>query len=141
MTLSEKAFEIAKKELGVHELMGDENEPRILEYFKCTDLQVTNDDVPWCSAFVNFCFQTAGGQGTRDAMARSWLKWGRAIKDPRPSDIVIFSRGFDGISGHVAFVYEWHNSFMKCLGGNQHDKVCIEIYTKSRVLGYRRSRD
>lgn len=144
MSLILKAFEIAKTQLGVKEVPGDGNSTKVLEYHKATDLKATSDSVPWCSAFVNWCVQKAGGKGTRDAMARSWLNWGKKAASPQAGDIVVFSRGTDGASGHVAFVYETPsvmNPMIKVLGGNQDDMVCIKSYARARVLGYRRSLD
>src|SRR4051812_41527914 len=57
---------IARGELGVHEGV---NSTRIEEYFTATELGPQPDSVPWCSAFVNFCVQKSGQQGTRSARA------------------------------------------------------------------------
>jgi uncharacterized protein (TIGR02594 family) len=142
LTLSEQAYIIAMNELGVAEVPGDGNSPRVLEYHKATGLQATEDEVPWCSAFANWCIQKAGGGGTKSAMARSWLRWGKAIEQPQAGDMVIFSRGSDGYSGHVAFyVKKIDDKTIQVLGGNQMDMVCVANYGTDRVLGYRRSLD
>lgn len=142
MTLSQKAFELAKKELGVKEIPGPKSNKRINEYASKTTLAATSDEVAWCSSFVNWCVQTAGGKGTRSAMARSWLLWGQKIKSPIQGDIVVFERGNDGVSGHVAFVAETPKpgfTMIKVLGGNQGNEVNIQSRPTSKVLGYRRS--
>jgi uncharacterized protein (TIGR02594 family) len=75
-------------------------------------------------------------------MARSWLLWGEPIKAPQQGDIVVLWRGLDGVSGHVGFVAEEPSKlspFIKILGGNQNNEVCIATYPKARVLGYRRA--
>lgn len=143
--LIQRAFVLAKHELGVHET--GLNNPRIVEYHKCTDLEesMQEEGVSWCSSFVNFCIQKCvdGGKGTRNAMARSWLAWGRKINAPEEGCIVIFRRGNNGFSGHVGFFvgYSENRTMLKILGGNQDDKVCIKEYSTSRVLGYRTSKD
>lgn len=46
-------LKIAMKELGVRELAGSKHNPRIIEYHKATSLKATQDEVSWCSSFVN----------------------------------------------------------------------------------------
>ena len=143
MTLLDRAFLVAKSQVGFEEIPGPDSEPQILKYHQCTYLKATDDSVAWCSAFANFCVQVAGGKGTRNAMARSWLNWGHSVDKPIPGDIVVFSaplRGPD--SGHVAFfVSKAIPGFITVLGGNQHDSVCYENYPTALILGYRRSND
>jgi len=143
MTLLDRAFLVAKSQVGFEEIAGEENEPQILKYHECTDLKATDDETAWCSAFANFCVQTCGGKGTRSAAARSWLNWGRKVDVPRPGDIVVFSSPSRGPgSGHVAFfVAKGVPGFITVLGGNQSDKVCYENYPTAILLGYRRSLD
>lgn len=144
LTLSQKAYQIAQDEEGVAEVPGDGNNPRILEYDQATDLKATADSVPWCSAFMNWCIQKAGGSGTRSAAARSWLSWGKKVDVPQEGDTVVFSsplRGAD--AGHVAFYIKKSKipGFILVFGGNQNDCVCWERKSASLVLGYRRSLD
>lgn len=136
---------IALKEMGVAEVQGEGDNPRIQEYLRSTTIGADlakEDETPWCSAFVNWCVQQAGGViGTKSAWARSWLMWGRA---PRPLEdvplgaILIFTRG-EG--GHVGF---WAGpgenprpDLIRVLGGNQGDRVQISQYPASRLLGVR----
>lgn len=139
----QKAFQIALGEKGITETPGPKSTERILEYHLTTTLRATSDDVPWCSAFVNWCVQKAGGKGTDSALARSWLTWGiDAGLDPRQGDIVVLKRGNDGISGHVGFLAyspEKYNPFIWVLGGNQQNQVCVAKYWRWNVLGYRRA--
>lgn len=136
-------YEVAKKELGVTEVPGSKNNPRIVEYHKETSLHATSDSVAWCSSFVNFCVAESIRSGyksyppTRSAMARSWALWGLATKDPKEGDIVVFSRGRDGVSGHVGFFIKRDPLYVWCLGGNQSDSVCISKYLRARVIAYR----
>ena len=116
---------------------GDEHHPRILEYHRATSLKATDDETPWCSAFVNWCMMMAGVPRTNRANARSWLEWGKKIKEPRPGCVVIFKRGSEPWMGHVGFFVGFKGDQVMCLGGNQEDEVNISSYPKKAVLGYR----
>lgn len=142
-------LEVAEQEFGVVEFPGDEHNPRILEYFA----SVRNigmrwkmrDETPWCSAFVNWCVEKAGFEGTKSALSTSWLSWGRETQQPVKGCLAIFSR--EGGGGHVGFyvdeVQAGEETFIRILGGNQDDpeteigSVNLKYYPKSRLLGYR----
>lgn len=74
--------------------------------------------------------------GTRSAMARSWLTWGKKTTKPRKGDLVCFKRGNNGYSGHIAFYQGEGMTFIDCLGGNQNNSVCEKAYSKLDLLGY-----
>lgn len=129
-------YKIALKELGVHEKAGlRNNEERILEYHATTTLAAKQDEVPWCSSFVNWCITKSGISGTNSALARSWLKWGRTVVTPYEGCVVVFSRGTLG--GHVGFFVKEDGEDIQVLGGNQSNRVCVAAYPKSRLLGFR----
>ncbi|HEX5760734.1 MAG TPA: TIGR02594 family protein [Thermoanaerobaculia bacterium] len=67
--------------------------PRIVEYHRTTSLRATDDEVPWCSAFVNWCMREAGLRGTGSAAARSWLTWGSRLATPRRGCVTVLRRG------------------------------------------------
>lgn len=129
-------IDIAIKELGVKEYSGPAANPRIVEYASHTTLKATSDETPWCSSFVNYCIDKSGYKGTHNAMARSWLKWGTPCTAKRGA-IVIFSRGNDGVSGHVAFVLRDLGNEIECISGNTNNSVAISKYPKDRILGIR----
>lgn len=129
---------IALAELGAREFPGDRDNPRVIEYLHSTSLSApmnNNDETHWCSAFVNWCVERSGFEGTDSAWARSWLNWGQRITTPRRGCIVVFSRGT--VSGHVAFFERQTATTVRVLGGNQQDEVNFSSFPKSRVLGYR----
>lgn len=129
---------IATAEIGVKEFPGNQENPRILEYLHSTNLGApyqSSDETAWCSAFVNWCMERAGYEGTDSAWARSWLNWGKPLPRPRAGCIVVLSRG--DASGHVGFYVSQTKSGVKLVGGNQSNEVCVSTYPKSRVLGYR----
>jgi uncharacterized protein (TIGR02594 family) len=127
---------------GVHEVAGAAANPRILEYFKATDLAnnplANSDETPWCSAFVNWCLHEAGIQGTRKANARSWLKWGQPTNAPTYGTICVFWRSFpQSANGHVGFYVDSRGADIWVLGGNQNNSVSIARYPRARLLSFR----
>ena len=132
-------FQIAREELalGVAEIRGDADNPRIIEYHATCTLRATNDETAWCSSFVNWCVIQAGLKGTNSAAARSWLPWegGRAVPAPTLGCITVLSRGKPW-QGHVGFFVSETDSHVTLLGGNQSNAVSEAAYAKSRVLSY-----
>jgi uncharacterized protein (TIGR02594 family) len=131
------AYQIAEDEVGVHEVPGPGNNKRILEYHMSTVLRASEDSVPWCSAFVNWCVTRAGLLGTNSARARSWLSWGLPVSEPYEGCIVVMSRGTNPAQGHVGFWVAQNNRYVWVLGGNQKDAVNVSKYPIQRILGYR----
>lgn len=130
-------LQIALGEVGAKEFPGNSDNPRIVEYLHSTNLSAPakdNDETYWCSAFVNWCVERSGYEGTDSAWARSWLNWGKAIKKPHKGCIVVFKRGS---GGHVGFFMGEKEKKIRVLGGNQSDEVNISLYSKSDFLGYR----
>lgn len=128
---------IARGELGVKEVIGNKDNPRIVAYHQTCTLKATDDETPWCSAFVNWCITQAGLIGTNSAAAISWLKWGREIplEDAQAGDIAIFSRSG---GNHVTFHLSHDESSLDGLGGNQSDEVNIASQSLTRLRGIRR---
>ncbi|MCD4737613.1 MAG: TIGR02594 family protein [Bacteroidales bacterium] len=60
----------------------------------------SNDETAWCSAFVNWCMEASGIEGTNSAWARHWLFWGEPVNNPVRGCVVVFKRG---TGGHVGF--------------------------------------
>jgi len=133
---------IAAGEIGIKEIPGQENEKRIIEYAKESGFKnITDDETPWCSIFVNWCCKEAGLQRTNRANARSWLTVGKPVEDPAPGDIVIFWRERpDSWKGHVGIFmgFSKNRSVVFSLGGNQKNTVSIQGFDSSTVLGFRR---
>jgi len=136
-------IKIATGELGVKEIPGVKNEKRIVDYAKEAGFNnITDDETPWCSIFVNWCSQKAGLQRSHRANARSWLAVGMPVNDPMPGDIVIYWRENPKTSwkGHVGIFlgFSKDRSRIFTLGGNQRNSVSIQGYDASKVLGFRR---
>jgi len=133
-------LEIAKNEVGVEEVPGPGDNPRIVEYLESTNLgepDNQNDETPWCSAFVNWCVRQAGLEGTNSAWARSWLEWGKEqeLGDSWVGCICVLERG--PTSGHVGLLVSYDDDRVKLLGGNQGNAVSYAWFPMERVLGYR----
>ena len=102
----------------------------------------------WCAAFVNSVLEESGLPSNKNhkypLVARSFLDWGFIIlpDEIESGDIVIFPRGNQGWQGHVGFyvktVYVGKEKHYAILGGNQNDKVSIELYPARKALGIRR---
>ena len=133
-------YQVALEELahGVVEVEGEANNPRILEYHATCDLQATNDETAWCSAFVNWCMIQAGRTGTNDAAARSWLQWksGSKIASPKLGCVAVFARGTKPWEGHVGFFASEDDGYVQVLGGNQGNAVSVAPRAKSKLLAY-----
>lgn len=128
---------LAEKEIGVEEVAGPGNNPRILYYHQATSLKATVDEVPWCAAFVGRMLLDAGVRPSGSAAARSYLTWGVRLAKPTMGCVVVLWRGTPkSPNGHVGFFVDQGESTVTLLGGNQGDRVCESKYLKSRVLGY-----
>ncbi|MCP3976271.1 MAG: TIGR02594 family protein [bacterium] len=120
------AFAEREEETGIRDIRGPKSNPRVLEYHATTTGRFTQDDIPWCSSFVNWCIEQAGIKGTGSAAARSWLSWngGERLSEPVPGCITVFARPPNPSHGHVAFFVEKPGSeSVTVLGGNQGDEV------------------
>lgn len=137
-TKQKLAWEIALSQYGEKERRGGENNV-ILRYFSDIGFpEIKEDEVPWCSAFVNWCVMKAGLPITKNLAARSWLGWGKKVMVPEIGDIAVFKRGTLGWQGHVGFYVKNDGFYVWVLGGNQSDEVRISKYPGTELLGYRR---
>lgn len=136
---------IARAEIGVKEIPGPGDHPRIVEYHATTSLRATDDEVPWCSSFVSWCLKQAGIVGTNSAEAISWAKWGSACAPQLGAITVIrHKRRPDSTTGsasgnHVGFLVGADLAHVRLLGGNQADMVKESSFPLDRfeVLAYR----
>lgn len=150
---NEMILKVALAEIGVKEVAGPQDNPRIVKYHKFATINNDvgqKDSVPWCSSFLCYVIEHVfphDGDGkpmgsTNSMLARSWLKWGVSTKDdPMPGDIVVYWRGTpNGWQGHCGiFLKRNQNGSIITLGGNQNDEVNVSIYSGSKLLDIRRS--
>jgi uncharacterized protein (TIGR02594 family) len=140
-------LDVAKKEVGQCEVAGCIDNPRIVEYHATTTLHASHDEVPWCSAFVNWCLKQVGIKGTNSAAAKSWLNWGQSLAIPEVGCICVIrqkQKGTDAATGsatgyHVAFWEGEENGKVALLGGNQSDQVKVSHFNLAsyEIIGYR----
>lgn len=127
-------YDIAKSFLNKTETRDREE---LREFFKIAKLKVDPAKTPWCAAFVNACLASCGIKGTGLLTARSFLKFGKKTDTPQKGDIVVFKRGNSAWQGHVGFYVKETGTGILTLGGNQSNKVCYQVYSKTSLLGYR----
>jgi uncharacterized protein (TIGR02594 family) len=132
-----KWLDIAVAEIGVKEAAGRKANPRIIEYFRAAKSPVVSDETAWCSAFVAWCIAEAGMIPMYSLGARSWLRWGKALRGPKIGAIAVFPRGTEVWQGHVGFVKEIRDDKVLILGGNQRNSVRADWYDADRAIGYR----
>ena len=103
--------------------------------------------IDWCAAFVNAVLHQVGMPGSESVsqyplVARSFLSWGKRVKEPQQGDIVVFPRGREPWQGHVGFyygtVYENGKKFYQILGGNQDKSVTIKQFPARSAISIRR---
>jgi len=121
----------------------EKNSPTILSWLKLLLPWANNDEIAWCSAYVNGIAKEAGFEHFPDrhgsALAREWLTKGIEVQTPELGDVVVLWRGSKtAITGHVGFFIRENKTHVFLLGGNQSDSVNITAFPKERILGYRR---
>jgi uncharacterized protein (TIGR02594 family) len=141
-------YEWAKREwaANIKELPGKEqNNPRILWYHSLTTLRATDDETPWCSAFMCAAAFMAALKSTRSAAAKSWEGYGLEVKpeDAQVGDIVVLKRSAGGNPNarHVAFLdapYRVGDKLVQLLGGNQGNAVSKAKFKAEDIVAIRR---
>ena len=125
-------------QFGVREVAGSGHASRVVKYFRdAGHSQITNDETPWCAAFVGAMLERSELAGTGSLLARSYLKWGVAIDEPKLGAIAVLTRGSDPGAGHVGFYLGASDDKIFLLGGNQGDAVSVAPFARDRVLGFR----
>jgi uncharacterized protein (TIGR02594 family) len=128
----------AWRALGETERAGTRENPRIVAFFRDVGHpDVVRDEVAWCAAYVGACLERSGISSTRSLLARSYLKWGTALTEPRIGAIAVLSRGSDAGKGHVGFWLGETDDSVVLLGGNQKNAVSVARYPKGRLLALR----
>ena len=126
----------AEKYLGIKEIAGSKNNATVVDFWKKIHLNsISNDEVPWCAAFVGAVLENVGYKSTRSGLAKSYLNFGEKLNGPALGSIVVFTRKGGGHVGFVVGKDKDGNIFV--LGGNQSDAVNIKKFTTQNVVGYR----
>lgn len=127
-------MKIAEGEKGVKEITGiSVHTPRILEYHAMTTLKAKQDEVPWCSSFVNWVMAKAEYPITKSAAAKSWSTWGKEVPLQYGAILVLKRKG----GNHVGFCTGETKEGIYLLGGNQSDAVNVKLFNKSLIIACR----
>ena len=140
---------MAQRFIGVSEVSGSASNPQVLAMLRLDSNWPEGDDVPWCSAFLNYIAWLLRLPRSKNLRARSWLLVGQSIRIEDAEvgfDVVILKRGSGAqpgpdvieAPGHVGLFAGKEASKVIILGGNQSDSVNVSRYPLSRVLGVRR---
>lgn len=145
------AFSLAQRFIGTKEMDGTMDNSQLMAMLNLDMNWPEHDEVPWCSAFVNYICHLLRLPRSKSLLARSWLGigFGLELENAAPFfDVVILQRGGGDqpgpenttASGHVGFYAGVSADFeyVELLGGNQSDQVKISRYPVSRILGVRR---
>ena len=140
LTPSEAMFRLATQYIGLQEIKGEENNPIIMQMFKDIGHSwVKDDEMSWCSTFINWIAFQVGCEMSGALDARSWLGVGKITYNPKHGDVVVFWReSIDSWKGHVG-LFAGYDKFKNILvlGGNQNNEGNVSTYLSSRVLGFR----
>jgi uncharacterized protein (TIGR02594 family) len=143
------AYDIAERFIGRKEVAGTIDNPEIMSWLKLDHKWPEHDEVPWCSAFINYICFLLNLPRSKSLRARSWLLVGDVIDlwdAEKGFDIVIFKRGrgkqpgpeIINVPGHVGFFVNYKEPNITILGGNQNNQVSIKKYNEKSLLGIRR---
>lgn len=146
--ISTSAFDIAQRFVGVKEVPGTSNNPQILAMLRLDQSWPVSDEVPWCSAFVNYIAWLLRLPRSKSLQARSWLQVGIPVElffAEVGFDVVVLKRGENDAGpevlsapGHVGFFAGAGENWIHVLGGNQGDAVSIQTFPVGQLLGIRR---
>ena len=145
-------YSIAERFLGREEVKGVVDDPQIMAWLRLDHQWPSHDEVPWCSAFVNWICWLLCLPRSKSLRARSWLLVGDPVIYPiraqKGFDIAVFQRGRHpqpgpGVidaPGHVGFFLRYDNEkkTIAILGGNQRNKVSVMSISERYLLGIRR---
>ena len=137
-------YKLALDEVGTKEIPGSRDNPKIVEWFADVGHSwVDDDETAWCAAFAGAMLEHAGTPSTGKLNARSYLQWGNKVKslsDAMPGDVVVLWRvARNAWQGHVGFYHSHEGNYVTLVSGNKANRVGIDKFAHSRVLGIRRA--
>lgn len=162
-----KLYDLAERFVGELEVSGRKHNPFIVWCHASTTGKFEEDEVPWCSSFINRLAWLLRLPRSKSAAARSWLSVGTAVpvEDARHGDVVILKRGpgeqpgpaVINAPGHVTLFSGWETQPIVSsdlllphkyrvtlperfngLGGNQSNGVTVALFKTADILGVRR---
>lgn len=123
----------ARKYIGVKEIPGPRHHAAILKMWSMIRAPYTDDETPWCAAFVGGCLEASGIRSTRSASSLSYLTFGLPLARPVLGSIAVKKRYDEAgklVGGHVTYpvAQSPDGSIVLCLGGNQNNAVNVSPY-------------
>lgn len=134
LKLREHITEIAAREIGVRELTGNNDGPRVEAYLACTGLKKGE---PWCAAFLTWVFKQAGYNAPHSAWSPDLFPSSRLVKVPLPADVLgIYFPKLERIA-HVGMVERVDGDWCMSIEGNTNVNGSREgdgVYRKRRPM-------
>jgi uncharacterized protein (TIGR02594 family) len=148
-TMDVTAYWLAERYVGTREIPGTLHHPAIMAMLTLDMAWPESDEVPWCSAFVNWIAWHLRLPRSKSLLARSWLGVGTPVQPALAEvgfDVVVLQRGSGQqpgpedmtAPGHVGLFAGLDGGRVLLLGGNQADAVNVSPYSRERILGIRR---
>lgn len=133
-------YDEAKAHLGLKETKGRATNAEIAKWLKQLDAKWSDDETPWCGAFVGHCVAATLPDEPLPANpfgARNWAKFGVRC-DPQVGAVLVFWReSLKSGKGHVGFYAGEDAASYHVLGGNQSDSVSVAKVPKARFVDAR----
>lgn len=129
---------IAINNIGVAEIVGKGNNPVVMAMAKKCGGQIaknyTNDEIPWCKMFTEYCAIEAGYRMIDSLWALDNLKAGVKLNGPAVGAFASKKRSGGGHTFIVAGKDK--NGKIVGVGGNQTNKVSRATFLPSEIVGY-----
>lgn len=103
-------FDLAQRFVGM-EVSGPTSNPQVLAMLRLDQQWPEGDEVPWCSAFMNYIAWLFRVPRSKDLRARSRLTIGQAVSLDQAEagfDVVILGRGTDSQPGPTVIAAPGH---------------------------------
>lgn len=129
---------IARKDLGLKEIAGKQNHPRILKAFEAVGAKwLDNDEFAWCAAILALWLIEAKFPYPKNAYrALSWITYGAGYTVPMLGAIGVKTRHGGGHVGIVTGVTTC-GKYVRLLGGNQDNMVKESFYPVTAFSSFR----
>jgi len=95
----------------------------------------------WCAVFAGFVISRSSNISLPEhpQVARAYLHIGNPVETPDFGDVAIYWRSSrSSWKGHINFFLRETKDSIWAIGGNQNGMVCVQEYSKERLLGFRR---
>ncbi len=132
--------EVARQHVGKREIPGQKTAPFISRWLTNLGAWWSDDETPWCGAFVAGCLTDTGYPKPKNWFrALAYLDYGVACPTATYGCIAVFDGGKKRPgAGHVGFaVGVDEQGRVMVLGGNQANAVTVAPFERSRLRGLR----